>query len=264
MLRIPEAQGNLPHKAPRAVLTRPRSRRTRGNRTDYVVPQVFRRLVDDGLMRRLPCLLLTACGFPDYASRAALRRAADALDVPVLHPRLQKSARASGPCVSVECGGLVEADPPAWCAAREAQALSGLGWAGRGGCEGGVTCALTNCAPTQVFVLTEFQHGQSKCLHCSRSPHAASRPPSAPEARPLAQGHHPRGLATRMPREIATSPHGPKPRSSTPVLLRSRVPAKGSPICRLWPPGLQPAWPGLDASVQARLDARWHRRLRLP
>lgn len=44
---------------------------------------VFRRLVDDGLMQRLPCLLLTACGFPDYASRAALRRAADALDVPV-------------------------------------------------------------------------------------------------------------------------------------------------------------------------------------
>jgi len=44
---------------------------------------VFRRLVDDGFTRRLPCLLLTACGFPDYASRAALRRATDALDLPV-------------------------------------------------------------------------------------------------------------------------------------------------------------------------------------
>jgi len=57
-------------------------------------------------MQRLPCLLLTACGFPDYASRAALRRAADALDVPVLHP-LKKSVRAS---VCVEYGGR----PPAW------------------------------------------------------------------------------------------------------------------------------------------------------
>ena len=37
---------------------------------------VFRRLVDDGFTSRLPCVLLTACGFPDYASRAALRRAA--------------------------------------------------------------------------------------------------------------------------------------------------------------------------------------------
>lgn len=51
------------------------------------LPQVFRRLVDDGFMQRLPCLLLTACGFPDYASRAALRRAADTLNVPVLRPR---------------------------------------------------------------------------------------------------------------------------------------------------------------------------------
>ena len=68
-----------------------------------MVPQVFRRLVDDGLMRRLPCLLLTACGFPDYASRAALRRVADALDVPVLHPRLQKSARTSDWPMCVEC-----------------------------------------------------------------------------------------------------------------------------------------------------------------
>ena len=114
MLGILEAQGNLPQGAQSCPHTAEVAPRTRGNRTHYVVPQVFRRLVDDGLMRRLPCLLLTACGFPDYASRAALRRAADALDVPVLHPRLQKSARASDWPMCVECGGLVEADPPPW------------------------------------------------------------------------------------------------------------------------------------------------------
>ena len=117
MLGILEAQGNLPQGAqscPHTAEVAPYAWQQYSNSTHYVVPQVFRRLVDDGLMRRLPCLLLTACGFPDYASRAALRRAADALDVPVLHPRLQKSARASDWPMCVECGGLVEADPPAW------------------------------------------------------------------------------------------------------------------------------------------------------
>ena len=173
-------------------------------------------------------------------------------------------ARVTGPCVSAECGGLVEADPrpgePRAKHRRSRASRMGGAWRMGGGSRVRSPTApqpRSSSSPTSSMV-------KSKCLHCSRSPHAASRPPSAPEARPLAQGHHPRGLATRMPREIATSPHGPKPRSSTPVLLRSRVPAKGSPICRLWPPGLQPAWPGLDASVQARLDARWHRRLRLP
>ena len=31
---------------------------------------VFRRLIDDGLTSKLPCLLITACGFPDMATRA--------------------------------------------------------------------------------------------------------------------------------------------------------------------------------------------------
>ncbi len=110
MLGIPEAQGNLPQGAQSC----PHTAEVAPYAWQLGIPQVFRRLVDDGLMRRLPCLLLTACGFPDYASRAALRRAADALDVPVLHPRLQKSARTSDWPMCVECGGLVEAGTPAW------------------------------------------------------------------------------------------------------------------------------------------------------
>ena len=70
---------------------------------------VFRRLVDDGFTRRLPCLLLTACGFPDYASRAALRRATDALDLPVLRPR-NKLAVAPARVAPV-CSPCVEAAP---------------------------------------------------------------------------------------------------------------------------------------------------------
>ena len=88
MLGIPQAQGDLPQGAQSC----PHTAKVAPYAWQLGIPQVFRRLVDDGLMRRLPCLLLTACGFPDYASRAALRRAADALDVPVLHPRLKKSA----------------------------------------------------------------------------------------------------------------------------------------------------------------------------
>lgn len=57
---------------------------------------VFRRLVDDGFTRRLPCLLLTACGFPDYASRAALRRATDKLQLPVLR-LCSKNGRSTAP-----------------------------------------------------------------------------------------------------------------------------------------------------------------------
>lgn len=44
---------------------------------------VFRRLIDDGLTAKLPCLLITACGFPDMATRAMVRHALDELGLPV-------------------------------------------------------------------------------------------------------------------------------------------------------------------------------------
>ena len=42
---------------------------------------VFRRLVDDRFIERLPCVLITGCGFPDLATRALVQRVAEALDV---------------------------------------------------------------------------------------------------------------------------------------------------------------------------------------
>lgn len=43
---------------------------------------VFRRLIDDGFIERLPCVLVTACGFPDLATRAMVQHVVDALQVP--------------------------------------------------------------------------------------------------------------------------------------------------------------------------------------
>ena len=42
---------------------------------------VFRRLVDDRFVERLPCVLVTACGFPDLATRTLVRALVDALHV---------------------------------------------------------------------------------------------------------------------------------------------------------------------------------------
>lgn len=42
---------------------------------------VFRRLVDDGFLQRLPCVLITGCGVPDLATRCLVRRVVDALRV---------------------------------------------------------------------------------------------------------------------------------------------------------------------------------------
>ena len=43
---------------------------------------VFRRLVDDRFVERLPCVLVTACGFPDLATRMLVRALVDSLKVP--------------------------------------------------------------------------------------------------------------------------------------------------------------------------------------
>ena len=112
-----------------------------------------------------------------------------------------------------------------------------------------VTFALANWTPTlpQVFVLTDFQHGQSALARSSPRGHPMLLKP----ARYLAQGHHPlRGEASL--REC----RGGLPRHS------GACPRVG--ICAAFDhPGLQSARPGLDARVQARLDARWSRRLRV-
>lgn len=42
---------------------------------------VFRRLVDDGFVDRLPCVLITGCGFPDLATRCLVARVVDALNI---------------------------------------------------------------------------------------------------------------------------------------------------------------------------------------
>ncbi len=42
---------------------------------------VFRRLLNDRFFERLPCVLITACGFPDLATRAVVRRVVDDLGV---------------------------------------------------------------------------------------------------------------------------------------------------------------------------------------
>lgn len=44
---------------------------------------VFRRLIDDGFTSKLPCLLITACGFPDLATRAMVRQTLDELGLPI-------------------------------------------------------------------------------------------------------------------------------------------------------------------------------------
>ena len=43
---------------------------------------VFRRLVDDRFVGRLPCVLVTACGFPDVATRTLVGALVDSLKVP--------------------------------------------------------------------------------------------------------------------------------------------------------------------------------------
>ena len=43
---------------------------------------VFRRLADDGFTRRVPCVLVTASGFPDLCSRAIVQRLVQVLKVP--------------------------------------------------------------------------------------------------------------------------------------------------------------------------------------
>ena len=57
--------------------------------------------------------------------------------------------------------------------ARSTGALGPLGLAGRGGWEGSHVCALTNFASTQVFVLTDFRHGQS--VYIARAAHTLRR-----------------------------------------------------------------------------------------
>ena len=42
---------------------------------------VFRRLHNDGLHRRLPCVLITGCGFPDLATRTLVQHVVRALGV---------------------------------------------------------------------------------------------------------------------------------------------------------------------------------------
>jgi meiotic recombination protein SPO11 len=43
---------------------------------------VFRRLIDDRFTSRLPCVLITACGFPDLATRALVQHISNELGVP--------------------------------------------------------------------------------------------------------------------------------------------------------------------------------------
>jgi len=45
---------------------------------------VFNRLVDDGFLHQVPCLLVTARGFPDLATRAFVQHASETLDLPCL------------------------------------------------------------------------------------------------------------------------------------------------------------------------------------
>ena len=42
---------------------------------------IFRRLIDDRFTERVPCVLITACGYPDLATRALVRAVVDALGV---------------------------------------------------------------------------------------------------------------------------------------------------------------------------------------
>ena len=226
---------------------RGRAVRTRGHSTHYVVPQVFRRLVDDGLMRRLPCLLLTACGFPDYASRAALRRAADALDVPVLHPRLQKSARTSDWPMCVECGGLVEADPrPGEPRAKHRRSrASRMGGAWR---MGGGSRVRSQTAPQPRSSSSPSSSMVKVSVYIARAAHTLRRGrPVLEKPDHLLRATTPEGSLLECRGRLRRRPTVLNP-GPTSVLLRSRVPAQRR-VSRIYLPPLasrtttRMAWP---------------------
>ena len=58
------------------------------SRARYIVvvekDTVFSRLVEDGFLRHVPCLLITACGFPSLAARALVQHAVEVCSRPFL------------------------------------------------------------------------------------------------------------------------------------------------------------------------------------